>query len=999
MKAHVRNRSLLVPVKLMAASAPDSAEQGREIMAVTQSGGEGFQTNTFPDETERPLDTQASSKAGSLATTGPDGGSPAENVQVCMDKEWRPDVGNGLINGPTGSPDNTTHRKSLPESNSQRDEDANQISDVRIDKSQKKTARSRKNPTPKKVLTPPKSAPSRPRSKKKTPQTKKRRGKKPKAETLSPTENPLTSSPARTPHHQLDAPEEQGMTPPPQKKKCGRKPKGWVLTFSESPLTSTPTTQNQRDDAPEEQEITPSGRPRRRAAKAAIEYLHKLAEDMDSLPRHVEGKDKDPRPNRCSDQPKERTQSKGKKGQKRKTLLRDDSDSFEDEDFLPVSESASEEDDIDDDDISVSSIERLVTNARHETSSTSRSLFKPRFPGQAANGLMNSIMGPVWCCASVTKQFREEHCASWVFPEWIPSAKDWLFLSESIAEKYLPTEKLSPAFRISREGLNEEGKPCRLKRFESLPSHADRWDMCFFVGGPVWSMEWCPSPDGGPSSQFAAIYCNKSMDDRHKMAGTHSEPALLQIWDLGELECGSCPSTPPQLAYGIALDDGCIWDMKWCPSSAWELPSTCRKAPHMARLGLLAAALSSGKIVVYSLPHRDALMALGKSRDEGGVCQAPLICQVQRVAVLKVGSIQAGEAAHTGQCFCLDWMPVKPHNTLAAGFFDGSVALWNLNTKSALQRVRAPNGSVTLYPYHSFIAHDHIIQSLAWCRASSDFLATAGGDRKLKFWDLKKTYEPVSIHKRYLTTEICWPLIWSGILVGQQCCYATYGQHGMHYVDAGYLGYKPYFVAPRKATIWSTSFSDWLNSCVMSDDLGEVILMLLPDLSINPFNHKRPADRRFPVFRSEIVQFPDSESEECNGPEPETYSEAIKKYYLHFHDTNMKTFKDAQRRAPIKLMQATEVKGVMSLDKLPLASLFKVRLNPNLCCQSWMLSAGQAGLVRAHCLRTMNSPFISKMVRESEAQFAAMFPSQECTASQSSTMAVRHSTESTVEVL
>lgn len=31
------------------------------------------------------------------------------------------------------------------------------------------------------------------------------------------------------------------------------------------------------------------------------------------------------------------------------------------------------------------------------------------------------------------------------------------------------------------------------------------------------------------------------------------------------------------LSYAIAADHGCVWDMKFCPSGAWELPTTARK--------------------------------------------------------------------------------------------------------------------------------------------------------------------------------------------------------------------------------------------------------------------------------------------------------------------------------------------------------------------------------------------------------------------------------------
>ncbi|KAJ8355804.1 hypothetical protein SKAU_G00185980 [Synaphobranchus kaupii] len=947
----------------MAATAQDGVEQGSELVGVPQGKGAGQQAETSRVEKETPRDTHASSKDTSLA----DG--PTGSAQLCAGTDRGPGVENGagLDNG-TGvdsAQDISAHRQNIDESTSQQDDDAQQISghlsDVPQDTSsaqpQKRTARSRKNPRPMKVATSPKSAtPSCAQSEEATPQ-KKRRGRKPKAETLPPTENLLAS---------------------------------------------TPTPQNQCEAA-EEQEMTLSGRPKRRAAKAAMEYLHSLVEDLDVPPPSLARREVRPAPACSFVQPKERARTKAKRARKSTARIKDSTNNASgDEDFVPDYEAEAEsEEEFAGDDEPVSCFEKEVKGFCH-AAPRPKSLHhssKPKFQGKAANGLMNSVMGPIWRCAALTKQFREEYCASWVFPEWIPSAKDWRFLSAREAETYLPKEKRSPAFRVSREGLTEDGTPCRINRFDSVPWHAERWDMAFFVGGPVWSMEWCPCPDGSANSQFAAIYCNKGMDDRHKTTGTYSEPVLLQVWDLGELQYDACPSSPAQLAYAIALDDGCIWDMKWCPSSAWELPTISRKTPHMARLGLLAIAFSNGKVAVYSLPHRDALMAVRKSQAKGAVSQAPMICQVKSVAVLKVGAIQAEDAAHTGQCFCLDWLSVKPHNIVAAGFFDGSVALWNLNTKSLLQRVRASDGSVTLYPYHSFMAHDNVVQSLAWCRASSDLLATAGDDRMLKFWDLRKTYEPVSIYKRYLTTEICWPLIWSGVFVGQQCCYATYGQHGIHYIDAGYLGYKPYYMAPRRGTIWSASFSDWLNTCVTADNTGELIMILLPDLNYNPNTLKRTAERRFPVFRAEMVPFPGSKREECNGQEPQTYSEAVKKYFLHFHDMDMRTFKNASQRAPVKRMLATEAKGILPMHKVPLGSLHKVRLNPNMCSQSWVLSAGQAGVVRAHCLRSMNSPVVDKMVRESEAQFSAMFLPQGATANASGTAAVRHSTESTVKVL
>ncbi|MGH0130974.1 UNVERIFIED_CONTAM: hypothetical protein FKN15_071697 [Acipenser sinensis] len=935
-------------------------------------------------------------------------------------------------------------------------------------------------------------------------------------------------------------------TPQPPKvyKKRGRKSKAELLAMRLEqglPETPEPVPQQLEQEVIDEKEMTLGGRPKRRAAKAAMKYLQSFAEEMgysDQTPQAPE--------NTTAHEDTESSMPvKHGRGRRKKRNTDEDSDDVtSDADFVLPDGMTVDEDDEDDDDAlnveSESDLEDKGNKIRVAPAAT-----KPKFLGMAANGLLNNVMGPVWNCMHMTKEYREQCYSPWVFPEWIPSVKDWKFLSESEALNYLPQEEKSPPFRIRREGLRDDNTLRRIGRFQSLSSHYERWDLAFFVGGPVWSMEWCPCPEGSASTQYAAIYSNKGMDDRHKMSGTHIEPALLQIWNLGDLQHFSCPTNKATFAYGVALDYGCIWNMKWCPSGTWELPSSNRKVcnmmtihfnfptnkatfaygvaldygciwnmkwcpsgtwelpssnrkiPQMPRLGLLAASFSNGKIAVFSLPHPESLTAyktyqskapltpvpqsLGAStpfvpqgldacmhrrpRSKITYCTSALdplkgfgdsvliastpLCfgsinapeprrfgvrgpnvefspvhvlqaksaparqthPVQCTVVLEVGSVKASSNSQCGQCFCLDWIPMEDHKFLAAGFYDGTVALWNLTTKSLLQRVRQTNESVTLYPYHSFIAHDHAVRVVTWCKASSDFILTASEDRKLKFWDLRRTYEPVNVIKRYLSTEVSWQLHWCGISVAQENCYVTFGLNGIHYIDAGYIGYKPYFVAPRRGTVWSISGSDWLNTCTTGDSTGEVIMMLLADMTANPNNIRRSSDRRFPVYRTELVHFDAAASRPSDAEgstettdrtpvcEPRTYSEAIKKFYLLFEDTDMRSFKNAAKREPMKQMYATESKGSLSPDRMPLDSIHKVRFNPNLDAHGWVLSGGQSGIVRAHCLRGLNSPITSKLIRESQAQFNTMYQPQGTTANEAIMKTVIHSIETIVEVL
>lgn len=134
----------------------------------------------------------------------------------------------------------------------------------------------------------------------------------------------------------------------------------------------------------------------------------------------------------------------------------------------------------------------------------------------------------------------------------------------------------------------------------------------------------------------------------------------------------------------------------------------------------------------------------------------------------------------------------------------GMVVFWNLPTNSPLQRIHLSDGSLKLYPFQCFLAHDQAVRTIQWCKANryrirglwrrlqqtelfhtgsdlfsylfSHFLVSAGSDRKIKFWDLRRPYEPINCIKRFLSTELSWLLPYNGVTVAQDNCYASYGK-------------------------------------------------------------------------------------------------------------------------------------------------------------------------------------------------------------------------------
>lgn len=52
-------------------------------------------------------------------------------------------------------------------------------------------------------------------------------------------------------------------------------------------------------------------------------------------------------------------------------------------------------------------------------------------------------------------------------------------------------------------------------------------------------------------------------------------------------------------------------------------------------------------------------------------------------------------------------------------------------------------------------------------------LVTAGEDRYVKMWDLRRLCSPVSVLKRFLTNEVFWPLNASGVMMAQDNAYSA----------------------------------------------------------------------------------------------------------------------------------------------------------------------------------------------------------------------------------
>ncbi|XP_076349748.1 general transcription factor 3C polypeptide 2-like [Tachypleus tridentatus] len=98
-----------------------------------------------------------------------------------------------------------------------------------------------------------------------------------------------------------------------------------------------------------------------------------------------------------------------------------------------------------------------------------------------------------------------------------------------------------------------------------------------------------------------------------------------------------------------------------------------------------------------------------------------------------------------------------------------------------------------------------------------------------------------------------------------------------------------------------------------------------------------------------------------------TYKEMSNVFGLVLKDINLENMKDIPQQECKRLIRP-ESMNVTSLNQYPLTSVNTVVWNPNLKSHLWLLSAGQAGLVRITCLSGLHAPSASTIISKIETE-------------------------------
>lgn len=507
-----------------------------------------------------------------------------------------------------------------------------------------------------------------------------------------------------------------------------------------------------------------------------------------------------------------------------------------------------------------------------------------------------------------TLDFELKNYCMHLFDDYQPN--NFILLTNSEANDYIP--KLTESMRVKQVNVAKVNS-----KNDELHSKNDEWKIwnrfessvidgfsTFFVGGPVWATAWLPIPTilySRNVNQYIAISTHSKMNDSFITGKSYKFKNIIQLWDLGHLEHSlSHIPTKPKLAYAIAHDKGTIWCMEWCPSGAYEnlftTDDNSQTKNSSRRMGLLAVASSDGCVHIYSMAFPEQLNFIQTDKNN-----LP-IYKTDPVVTLQVNNLLHELDEVNWQCMTLNWSKLYGHDTIAAGFTNGYVGLWDLTCKSPLL-VTKSNATLIITCYRHFYAHSQAVTGITIIPLKGKrYLATTSIDRCSKFWDLEDVSKCVSVVKKGVSVNSTWISHWPNI-------YSSYDNvFGMGRTTTYMISLRESFnnnnnktfpLLPSNSSTYGLASSDYANGICHGTSAGELVA-IFPFQMLYLRDLDKLTKKRWLVSSIEVVDFKSQNEENIkkekisknkktsNSKEydymPETYEECNERFGIIFHD-------------------------------------------------------------------------------------------------------------------
>lgn len=459
-------------------------------------------------------------------------------------------------------------------------------------------------------------------------------------------------------------------------------------------------------------------------------------------------------------------------------------------------------------------------------------------------------------------------------------------------------------------------------------------DSLFYCGGPVIALDWLPMAEGRDSHehQILAVACKSDFDEFHLADRIFPSKCLIQIWDVGYLNNTSlskkAENSIPALLYSIACDFGPIWSLKFCPSGCFN---STHAGEDFSRFGLLAATGSDGDVYIYSLGKYYEHFISNNHRI---INLTPVLRLTLSLAVALSNPEYEGHSAVK-----LSWSKGKDHSIIAAGYSNGTVAVWNLNSKSPLL-VGVKGGSRALLPVHRIFIPDSCITAIDLCYTQeSRYLLVCNADRKVLVYDLHTGYLPMevcNVNARSKVTAACWNLHFPVISLVFDDVYAI-DRCALTLHQPREIGVKlcPLYTFTAEAT--DMSGNDWLSNHVIGTDGGDV-LCHQPTAFVHHMTQKNTHQHKYILSSTVSVKTTDE-------PTDTSYAMFESNFGLLFSDNDKNPMK-----MDLKSLQVKSYRRAL-LHEYPGIRVNQVRWNPNEKSHQYYAIGYQAGFVRVRGFR------------------------------------------------
>lgn len=390
--------------------------------------------------------------------------------------------------------------------------------------------------------------------------------------------------------------------------------------------------------------------------------------------------------------------------------------------------------------------------------------------------------------------------------------------------QYIPKTKSSLNFHVLQTDrynnvYGSEPAPAAWTRLNIFEGTVVAGSPVMFCGGPVSALEWCPLPSDYNGPQYLAVSCLNDWDHNVKIGDGNEIKCVVQIW---EWKTGKgIPHDTVRHFYSFVFDHGPVLSMRFCPSGGFIAG---------VRLGLLAVSSYCGDIFIFSLPtdHSPYL-----PRGSNNVSSHKNVIRLHPSLRLGLNVNNKNNVA-VRQMVKVTWTKEKNHSIIAAGYFNGTVAIWNLLTESFLLRRTTPNGDFLL-PQTTFQSYGGCITALDVFYVENSKWLMVASHKYVKMFELNTYGHPVEVSKLFPKTWIScgvWPLHWSSFIIGKDEAFHLMRNTISALQPLG-IGFKQISLQTINSAVTDVTYSEWCNFYVACTESGDIYGCYFRDLLCN----------------------------------------------------------------------------------------------------------------------------------------------------------------------